>query len=208
MRRSRRGCSYRCHAKRTGRRHDRAGIEVPSASWTFWSTTLEPRTRTSPCSTSMRRCSTSLRGEREESLSCRHSRGPGLPQTGLRRDYQRRLHRGRASASRTNLVQRLQRRGDLLTKSMALELAPDRIRVNAVNPVMGETGCSRISFPRADTRESAPEGDQHHSPGASQPPPRHRQGMPPSLPATKRNLSPESVLKSTVAAAFNVCESR
>jgi 3-oxoacyl-[acyl-carrier protein] reductase len=28
----------------------------------------------------------------------------------------------------------------LLTKSMAVELAPDRIRVNAINPVMGETG--------------------------------------------------------------------
>jgi len=27
-----------------------------------------------------------------------------------------------------------------LTKSMAVELAPDRIRVNAINPVMGETG--------------------------------------------------------------------
>lgn len=28
----------------------------------------------------------------------------------------------------------------VLTKSMAVELAPDRIRVNAINPVMGETG--------------------------------------------------------------------
>ncbi len=28
----------------------------------------------------------------------------------------------------------------VLTKSMAVELAPDRIRVNAINPVMGDTG--------------------------------------------------------------------
>ena len=31
-----------------------------------------------------------------------------------------------------------------LTKTLALELAPDRIRVNAINPVMGETGMLKV----------------------------------------------------------------
>jgi 3-oxoacyl-[acyl-carrier protein] reductase len=38
----------------------------------------------------------------------------------------------------------------LLTKSMAAELAPDRIRVNAINPVMGETGLLKDFLPGED----------------------------------------------------------
>jgi len=38
-----------------------------------------------------------------------------------------------------------------LTKSMAIELAPDRIRVNAVNPVMGETGMLQDLLPGEDS---------------------------------------------------------
>jgi 3-oxoacyl-[acyl-carrier protein] reductase len=38
----------------------------------------------------------------------------------------------------------------LLTKSMAVELAPDAIRVNAVNPVMGETGLLERFLPSGD----------------------------------------------------------
>ncbi len=38
----------------------------------------------------------------------------------------------------------------ILTKSMAVELAPDRIRVNAVNPVMGETGLLGHFLPAGD----------------------------------------------------------
>lgn len=40
-----------------------------------------------------------------------------------------------------------------LTKSMAAELAPDRIRVNAINPVMGETGLLS-TFLGADTPQA------------------------------------------------------
>jgi len=40
-----------------------------------------------------------------------------------------------------------------LTKSMAVELAPDRIRVNAINPVMGETGMIGDFLPGEDTPE-------------------------------------------------------
>jgi 3-oxoacyl-[acyl-carrier protein] reductase len=39
---------------------------------------------------------------------------------------------------------------NLLTKSMAVELAPDGIRVNAVNPVMGETGLLEFFLPAGD----------------------------------------------------------
>jgi 3-oxoacyl-[acyl-carrier protein] reductase len=39
---------------------------------------------------------------------------------------------------------------NLLTKSMAVELAPDAIRVNAVNPVMGETGLLADFLPAGD----------------------------------------------------------
>lgn len=39
----------------------------------------------------------------------------------------------------------------LLTKSMAVELAPDAIRVNAVNPVMGETGLLADFLPAGDS---------------------------------------------------------
>jgi 3-oxoacyl-[acyl-carrier protein] reductase len=42
----------------------------------------------------------------------------------------------------------------LLTKSMAVELAPDHIRVNAVNPVMGETGLLKDFLPGADSVET------------------------------------------------------
>jgi len=38
-----------------------------------------------------------------------------------------------------------------LTKSMAIELAPDRIRVNAINPVMGETGMIQDLLPGEDS---------------------------------------------------------
>jgi 3-oxoacyl-[acyl-carrier protein] reductase len=40
-----------------------------------------------------------------------------------------------------------------LTKSMAIELAPDKIRVNAINPVMGETGLLSEFLPGEDTAE-------------------------------------------------------
>jgi 3-oxoacyl-[acyl-carrier protein] reductase len=42
---------------------------------------------------------------------------------------------------------------NILTKSMALELAPQKIRVNAVNPVMGETGLLEKFLPGEDTAE-------------------------------------------------------
>ncbi len=42
----------------------------------------------------------------------------------------------------------------LLTRSMAAELAPDRIRVNAINPVMGETGLLKDFLPGEDTVET------------------------------------------------------
>jgi 3-oxoacyl-[acyl-carrier protein] reductase len=38
----------------------------------------------------------------------------------------------------------------ILTKSMAVELAPDKIRVNAINPVMGETGLLSEFLPGED----------------------------------------------------------
>jgi len=38
-----------------------------------------------------------------------------------------------------------------ITKSMAVELAPDKIRVNGVNPVMGETGLIGSFLPGEDT---------------------------------------------------------
>lgn len=41
-----------------------------------------------------------------------------------------------------------------LTKSMAAELAPDNIRVNGVNPVMGETGLIGKFLPGEDTPET------------------------------------------------------
>lgn len=42
----------------------------------------------------------------------------------------------------------------VLTKSMAAELAPDRIRVCAINPVMGETGLIGDFLPGEDTEET------------------------------------------------------
>jgi 3-oxoacyl-[acyl-carrier protein] reductase len=41
-----------------------------------------------------------------------------------------------------------------LTKAMALELAPERIRVNAINPVMGETGLTADFLPGGDSAEA------------------------------------------------------
>jgi 3-oxoacyl-[acyl-carrier protein] reductase len=41
-----------------------------------------------------------------------------------------------------------------LTKSMAVELAPLKIRVNAINPVMGETGMLAEFLPGEDTEEN------------------------------------------------------
>ncbi|HUJ38515.1 MAG TPA: glucose 1-dehydrogenase, partial [Hyphomicrobium sp.] len=41
-----------------------------------------------------------------------------------------------------------------LTKSMAAELAPKNIRVNAINPVMGETGMLEQFMGRPDTPEN------------------------------------------------------
>jgi 3-oxoacyl-[acyl-carrier protein] reductase len=43
---------------------------------------------------------------------------------------------------------------NLLSKSMAVELAPDRIRVNAICPVMGETGLLEQFMGVADTAEN------------------------------------------------------
>lgn len=43
---------------------------------------------------------------------------------------------------------------NILTKSMAIELAPLKIRVNAVNPVMGETGLLSEFLPGDDTPEA------------------------------------------------------
>ena len=43
---------------------------------------------------------------------------------------------------------------NILTKSMAVELAPLKIRVNAINPVMGETGLLSEFLPGEDTAES------------------------------------------------------
>jgi 3-oxoacyl-[acyl-carrier protein] reductase len=40
---------------------------------------------------------------------------------------------------------------NILTKSMAVELAPLKIRVNAINPVMGETGLLQEFLPGEDT---------------------------------------------------------
>lgn len=42
---------------------------------------------------------------------------------------------------------------NILTKSMAAELAPLKIRVNAINPVMGETGLLAEFLPGEDTEE-------------------------------------------------------
>jgi 3-oxoacyl-[acyl-carrier protein] reductase len=42
----------------------------------------------------------------------------------------------------------------ILTKSMAVELAPKRIRVNAINPVMGETGMLEQFMGAEDTPEN------------------------------------------------------
>lgn len=41
-----------------------------------------------------------------------------------------------------------------LTRSMAVELAPDRIRVNAINPVIGETGLLERFMGKPDTPEN------------------------------------------------------
>ena len=41
-----------------------------------------------------------------------------------------------------------------LTKAMAVELAPDRIRVTAINPVMGETGLLADFLPGEDSEET------------------------------------------------------
>ena len=43
---------------------------------------------------------------------------------------------------------------NILTKSMAVELAPDRIRVNAICPVMGETGLLETFMGMPDTPEN------------------------------------------------------
>ena len=43
-----------------------------------------------------------------------------------------------------------------LTKSMAVELAPKKIRVNAINPVIGETGLLEHFMGQPDTRRTAP----------------------------------------------------
>ena len=43
---------------------------------------------------------------------------------------------------------------NILTKSMAVELAPDRIRVNALCPVIGETGMLATFLGRPDTPET------------------------------------------------------
>jgi 3-oxoacyl-[acyl-carrier protein] reductase len=40
-----------------------------------------------------------------------------------------------------------------MTKGMAVELAPDHIRVNAVNPVVSATGLLHLFLPGADTPE-------------------------------------------------------
>ena len=42
----------------------------------------------------------------------------------------------------------------LLTKSMAVELAPKKIRVNAINPVIGETGMLELFMGMPDTPEN------------------------------------------------------
>ena len=45
---------------------------------------------------------------------------------------------------------------NLLSKSMAVELAPDNIRVNAINPVMGETGLLSKFMGEPERRRTAP----------------------------------------------------
>jgi 3-oxoacyl-[acyl-carrier protein] reductase len=42
----------------------------------------------------------------------------------------------------------------ILTKSMAVELAPEKIRVNAINPVMGETGLLTTFMGADDTPQN------------------------------------------------------
>jgi len=43
---------------------------------------------------------------------------------------------------------------NLVSKSLAVELAPDRIRVNCIAPVMGETGLLEAFMGKEDTPEN------------------------------------------------------
>ena len=88
-----------------------------------------------------------------------------------------------------------------LTKSMAVELAPKNIRVNAINPVMGETGMLDAVHGQSPTRRrTAPSSSPAFRSGAC----RARTTSPTrrsSLPIRRRRSSPASRSRSTAAAA-------
>ncbi len=90
-----------------------------------------------------------------------------------------------------------------LTKSMAVELAPKNIRVNAINPVMGETGMLSSSWARPTRRRTAPS----FSPAFRSAGCRARTTSPTrrcSSPTRRRPSSPASPSRSTAAAASSV----
>ena len=80
-----------------------------------------------------------LRRQRQGHLPRGPARRARVPRARRRRVHQHRLDRGGAPAARPRLVQRLEGRGDDTHQVHGLELAPDRIRVNALNPVAGDT---------------------------------------------------------------------
>ncbi len=88
----------------------------------------------------------------------------------------------------------------ITSKSMAAELGPDRIRVNCINPVIGETGLLE-QFMGMPTRQRIARSSSPPSRSAAFPP---RPTSPPpacSTPATTPPSSPAPASKSTAAAA-------